>query len=200
VNWIGIQRDVLTIRNMVCDRCKAAVARVLDEHGVQVKHIELGEVELERAPDPATLSAALIGLRKEGFDLVDDRTAQLITRVKSLIVGAVHHSGLAVPKAKLSGILSDALHKEYSTIGSVFTEVEGITIEQYFLLQRIERVKELIRYNELSFSEIADHTGFSSAAHLSAQFKQLTGMTPSAFKSSHAGARVELDKVGGASS
>lgn len=181
---------------MVCDRCTAAVRRVLQSNGVAYRNIELGEVELEHAVDAPVLSVLRADLRKEGFDLVDDRTAQLITRVKSLIVGVVHHSGLSVPKTKLSDILSDALHKEYSTIASVFTEVEGMTIEQYFLLQRMERVKELIRYNELSFSEIADRTGFSSAGHLSAQFKQLTGLTPSAFKNSHSVARLDLDKVG----
>lgn len=193
-------RTTLTIRNMVCDRCKAAVRRILEAHHLGWTRMDLGEVELSEAPDAAAIDQMRMALQKEGFDLVDDHTAQLITRVKSLIVGVVHHSGLAVPKAKLSDILSDALHKEYSSIASAFTQVEGITIEQYFLLQRIERVKELIRYNELSFSEIADHTGFSSAAHLSAQFKQLTGMTPSAFKNSHSVARLDLDKVGRASS
>ena len=189
----------LTIRNMVCDRCKAAVGRIMETHHLGWTRMDLGEVELSEAPDAATVDLLRIALRKEGFDLVDDCTAQLITRVKSLIVGVVHHSGLSVPKMKLSDILSDALHKEYSSIASVFNEVEGITVEQYFLLQRMERVKELIRYNELSLSEIADRTGFSSAAHMSAQFKQLTGMTPSVFKNSHSVARLELDKVGRAS-
>ncbi len=187
----------LTIRNMVCDRCKTAVGRILETHHLAWTRMDLGEVDLREAPDAATIVHLRNALLKEGFDLVDDRTAQLITRVKSLIVGVVHHSGLSVPRTKLSDLLSEALHKEYSTIASVFTEVEGITIEQYFLLQRIERVKELIRYNELSFSEIADRTGFSSAAHMSAQFKQLTGMTPSGFKGSRSKARVGLDKVGG---
>ncbi len=186
----------LTIRNMVCDRCKAAVGRILEAHHLGWLRMDLGEVELRETPDETMIDHLRIALRKDGFDLVDDRTAQLITRVKSLVIGLVHHNGLAVPKAKLSDILSDALHKEYSSIAALFSQVEGITIEHYFLLQRIERVKELIRYNEFSFSEIADRTGFSSAAHLSAQFKQLTGMTPSAFKGSRSIARIGLDKVG----
>jgi len=188
----------LAIRNMVCDRCKAAVGRILEAHHLGWTRMDLGDVELREAPDAATIDHLRNALRKEGFDLVDGRTAKLITRVKSLIVDAVHHSSLAVPKAKLSAILSDALNKEYSSIASVFSQVEGITIEQYYLLHRMERVKELIRYDELSLSEIADRTGFSSAAHLSAQFKQLTGMTPSAFKKMREPARTSLDHIGGA--
>ena len=185
----------LIIRNMVCDRCRAAVARVLEAQGLPMKRIELGEVELFREPSITKLDALRIALREEGFDLVDGRDAVIIARIKAAIVNLVHHAGTA-GRVKLGDHLSGLLHKEYSGLTALFTQVEGITIEQYFLLQRLERVKELIRYNELSFSEIADHTGFSSAAHLSAQFKQLTGMTPSAFKNSHSAARLDLDKVG----
>ncbi|MEO8590712.1 MAG: helix-turn-helix transcriptional regulator [Flavobacteriales bacterium] len=191
-----MKTHTLSIRNMVCDRCKAAVKRVLDGHSIAYRRVDLGEVELERPLDGRQWNAVADAMKVEGFELMDGRTAQLITRVKSLIIDVVHHCGFAVPKTKLSSVLSDALNKEYSSITSAFSEVEGITIEQYFLLQRIERVKELIRYDELPLNEIADRTGFSSAAHMSAQFKQLTGMTPSAFKSSRAQARVGLDKVG----
>lgn len=185
----------LTIRNMVCDRCKAAVKRVFDSQRLPVVHIELGEVELEREPRPDELDALRGALRIEGFELVDDRDATTIARIKAAIVKLVHHDGTA-GRVKLSEHLSDALHKEYSGMSSLFTQVEGITIEQYFLLQRMERVKELIKYGELTLSEIADRTGFSSVAHLSAQFKKLTGMTPSAFKAMGFG-RTPLDRVGG---
>ena len=126
----------------------------------------------------------------EGFDLVGDRDATTIARIKAAIVKLVHHDGTA-GRVKLS----DALHKEYPGMSSLFTQVEGITIEQYFLLQRLERVKELIKYGELTLSEIAHRTGFSSVAHLSAQFKKLTGMTPSTFKAIGHG-RIALDRVG----
>jgi AraC-like DNA-binding protein len=107
----------------------------------------------------------------------------------------VHHDGELQGRVKLGEHLSSALHKEYSGLSSLFTEVEGITIEQFFLLQRLERVKELIKYGEMTMSEIADRAGFSSVAHLSAQFKKLTGMTPTAFRDL-GGGRLPLDHVG----
>lgn len=185
----------LTIRNMVCARCVAAVQRILDANGLPVKHIDLGEVELETAPTPAQLEQLRNGLEALGFELVDSRDAATIARIKAAIVKLVHHSDEAAPKVKLSEHLSALLHRDYSGLTALFTQVEGITIEQFFLLQRLERVKELIRYDELTLSEIAHRTGFSSVAHLSAQFKKLTGMTPSAFKGMGRG-RTALDRVG----
>ncbi len=185
---------LLTIRNMVCDRCKAAVWRVLNEEGFTVRQLDLGEAEVEGQPPLAELHRLNQALRAEGFELVDDRDAALIARIKAVIVKLVHHSGDADGRVKLAEHLSDALRKDHSTLSALFSQVEGITIEHYFLLQRMERVKELIRYGELTLSEIAFRTGFSSVAHLSSQFKKLTGMTSTAFK--HMGHRKELDKVG----
>ncbi len=184
----------LTIRNMVCARCVAAVQRILDASGLPATHIDLGEVELEHEPTAAQLTALGEALQREGFELVSSRDAATIARIKAAIVKLVHHNDEAAPKVKLSEHLSDALHKDYSGLSALFTQVEGITIEQFFLLQRLERVKELIRYDELTLSEIAFRAGFSSVAHLSAQFKKLTGMTPSAFKGMGRG-RVGLDEV-----
>ena len=190
---------ILTIRNMVCARCVAAVQRVLSASGLPAKHIDLGEVELEKELTATQLTALGAALQREGFELVDSRDAATIARIKAAIVKLVHHGDEAAPKVKLSELLSGLLHKEYSSLSALFTQVEGITIEQFFLLQRLERVKELIRYDELTLSEIAFRTGFSSVAHLSAQFKKLTGMTPSAFKGigsrMPAGGRVGLDEV-----
>jgi len=185
----------ITIRNMVCDRCKAAVARVLEAQGLPVKHIDLGETELVREPLVDELPALRGALLAAGFELVDNREASTIERIKATIVKLVHHDGDANRRIKLSDHLSGLLHKEYSGLTALFTQVEGITIEQYFLLQRMERVKELIKYDELTISEIADRTGFSSVAHLSAQFKKFTGMTPTAFKALRH-ARNPLDRVG----
>lgn len=185
----------LTIRNMVCDRCKAAVTRVLEAQGLPVKHVDLGEVELEREPRVEEVKALRAALLAAGFDLVDDRDASTIERIKAHIVKLVHHEGDTYRRVKLSDELSGLLHKEYSGLTALFTQVEGITIEQYFLLQRLERVKELIKYGELTMSEIADRAGFSSVAHLSTQFKKLTGMTPTAFKEI-GGGRLPLDHVG----
>ncbi len=184
----------ITVRNMVCDRCRAAVARILEAQGLPVVHVELGEVELLREPNAHERVALRDALQAAGFDLVDDRDASTIERIKASIVKLVHHDGDAHRRIKLSEHLSGLLHKEYSGLASLFMEVEGITIEQYFLLQRMERVKELIKYDELTISEIADRTGFSSVAHLSAQFKKFTGMTPTAFKAMGHG-RLPLDRV-----
>jgi AraC family transcriptional regulator len=186
----------LTVRNMVCDRCKAAVARVVNQFGLQVAHVGLGELELAEEPTDLQRERLRTTLRAEGFDLVDDREAALITRIKAAIVGLVHHDGGEGRRVKLGPYLAAELHKEYSGLSGLFTQVEGITIEQYFLLQRLERVKELIKYDELSMGEIAHRAGFSSVAHLSAQFKKLTGMTPTAFRSL-GGQRHALDRVGG---
>lgn len=185
----------LVVRNMVCDRCMAAVRRALGEQGLRVLQVDLGEVELERDPDDAQLDAIRNALKAEGFELVDSREATTIARIKAAIVKLVHHGDGSGGRVKLGEHLSDALHKEYSGLSALFSQVEGITIEQFFLLQRLERVKELIKYDELTLSEIADRTGFSSVAHLSAQFKKLTGMTPSAFKAMGMG-RTPLDQVG----
>jgi len=185
----------LVVRNMVCDRCRAVVARVLTDGGLAVRHVDLGEVELEREPSPEQMEAARAVLMAEGFELVDSREAATIARINAAIVKLVHHSEDASGRVKLKEHLSDALNREYSSLSALFSQVEGITIEQYFLLQRLERVKEVIKYDELTLSEIADRTGFSSVAHLSAQFKKLTGMTPSAFKAMGP-RRIPLDRVG----
>ncbi|MBL0128325.1 MAG: helix-turn-helix transcriptional regulator [Flavobacteriales bacterium] len=180
---------------MVCDRCIAAVQRILDDIPLETVRVGLGEVELASAPDEAARQRLAVHLRAAGFDLVEDRDSAIITRVKAAIVTHVHHSdGRRVELAKL---VQDTAHRELSSVSKLFSEVEGITLEHYFLLQRLERVKELIRYDEKTFSEIAFATGFSSAAHLSAQFKQLTGMTPSAFRKRTRGVRTALDRVGG---
>ncbi|MBK9177355.1 MAG: helix-turn-helix transcriptional regulator [Flavobacteriales bacterium] len=179
---------------MVCDRCRAAVARVLEAQGLTVKHVELGEVELLRAPRAGEIDALRTALRVEGFELVDDRDSATIARIKAAIVSLVHHER-EQGRMKLGEYLAAMLHKEYSGLSALFTQVEGITIEQYFLLQRLERVKELIKYGELTMSEIADRAGFSSVAHLSAQFKKFTGMTPTAFRGL-GGVRLPLDRVG----
>lgn len=185
----------LVIRNMVCDRCRTAVQRVLEAQGLPVQRIELGEVELLREVLDTEREALRVALQVEGFDLVDDRDAVTIARIKAAIVQLVHHDGELKGRVKLGDHLAGMLHKEYSGLSSLFTQVEGLTIEQFFLLQRLERVKELIKYGEMTMSEIADRTGFSSVAHLSAQFKQLTGMTPTAFRSI-GGGRLPLDHVG----
>ncbi|MGV9012522.1 MAG: helix-turn-helix domain-containing protein [Flavobacteriales bacterium] len=188
-------RNILTIRNMVCDRCVAAVDRIFDDLRLPLRHIELGEVELERTPTADEMAVLREKLQQKGFELVEDRDAATIARIKAAIVQLVHHTEVPAGKVKLSDHLSGVLHKDFTGLSTLFSSVEGITIEHYFLLQRMERVKELVHYGELTFSEIAYATGFSSAAHLSGQFKRFTGMSPTAFRE-HGGPRMELDQVG----
>jgi AraC-like DNA-binding protein len=186
----------LYIKNMVCNRCKAAVSGILTDAGLHPLVVELGEVEVEEAQimDSAkqVLGEALISA---GFELIDDRASRLIEAIKATIVRLVHHSE-EPPTRKYSEILSESLHHEYSGLSKLFSETEGITIEQYIIQQKIERVKELLVYDELSLTEIAWQTGYSSTAHLSAQFKKVTGMTPSVFKSLHRKHRIPLDEIG----
>lgn len=181
---------------MVCDRCKAAVRVILEDAALPYHRLELGEVELTRAPTTAELVAVGEALRSQGFELVQGRDSVTIARIKASIVQLVHHGDEMAGRVKLSEHLSGALNTHFAGLSALFSEVEGITIEQYFLLQRIERVKELVRYGELTISEIAFATGFSSAAHLSGQFKKLTGMSPTAFRRLGTGPRIPLDRVG----
>lgn len=191
-----MEGEELIIRNMVCDRCKVAVRRILEEAELPIRRLELGVVELTRSPTTQELSAVGEALNSEGFELVQGRDASTIARIKAAIVQLVHHSADTDTKVKLSDFLSDTLNSDFSGLSGLFSEVEGITIEHYFLLQRMERVKELVRYGELTISEIAFATGFSSAAHLSGQFKKLTGMSPTAFRALGHTARIPLDEVG----
>lgn len=186
----------LIIRNMVCGRCITAVRTILEAAALPVRRMELGEVELMRPATEAELFAVRNALMSQGFELVQDRDAATIARIKAAIVQLVHHANAATANVKLSEHLSNALHADFSGLSSLFSEVEGITIEHYFLLQRMERVKEFVRYGELTISEIAYATGFSSAAHLSGQFKKLTGMSPTAFRALGHTARIPLDQVG----
>lgn len=166
---------------MVCRRCKMVVTAELEKLGIKTLSVELGEVELQQpidAAQKATLSANLYAL---GFKLIDDRKSKTIERIKNLIVDLVHSRNNDL-KTNLSQYLASDLGQEYSALSNLFSEVEGTTIEQYFIAQKIEKVKELLTYDELSLSEIAYQLNYSSVAYLSNQFKKVTGFSPSYFK------------------
>jgi AraC-like DNA-binding protein len=172
----------LYIKNMVCSRCKMMLRSELERAGLEFTSIELGEVELKTKPGIEQLKAFDDRLRMLGFELIDDKKSRIIEKVKTSIIELVHHSG-KYPKANLSGFISSQLHYDYTYLSNLFSEVEGTTIEKYFIAQRIEKVKELLIYDELSLSEIADRLNYSSVAYLSGQFKKITGLTPSFYKS-----------------
>lgn len=185
---------VLYIKNMVCDRCKTAVRNLLQAEGMVARTVELGVVELEQPAGHAQRVQLKEGLQKLGFELLDDKRQQTIDRIKSHIIDLVHyqdsHAGI-----NLSDYLARHLHTDYSSLSKLFSEFTGMTIERFFILQRIERVKELIFYDELSLTQIAYKLHYSSVAYLSSQFKQVTGMTPSQFKTLRHNIRKGLDTV-----
>lgn len=179
---------------MVCDRCKASVANTLQELSIPHKELELGQVILAAPLKTEQKEVLEKKLQAQGFELLEDRETQLINQIKSEVIRFVHHHP-AEENQSLSAHLSVHLNKEYSSLSKLFSQVEGRTIESYYIHQRVEQVKELIIYDQLSLSEIAFKLNYSSVAHLSSQFKKATGMTPSAFKKLGAKARNGLDEV-----
>ncbi|MBV6441737.1 MAG: AraC family transcriptional regulator [Haliscomenobacteraceae bacterium CHB4] len=184
----------LYIKNMVCRRCILTVAQVLEKNGITPVNVALGEVTLARELPPEQEKQLRADLDAYGFELLDDQRRRLIEKVKTLLIEQIQ-SGELPESFSLVEFVSKALHRDYSAVSKLFSEVEGITMEQYFILQKIEKVKELLVYNELSLSEISFRLGYSSVAYLSSQFKKVTGMTPSEFKSNHSGHRHPLDGV-----
>ena len=184
----------LIIKNMVCPRCVTSVEGILNKNKLQVRYVRLGEVELTEAPGQDQLQQLSADLEKSGFELLDDQRTQLIEQVKSLLIQKVQ-SGSVEGHFSVSKYLGEHIYKDYSAISKLFSEVEGITIEQFFILQKIEKTKELLMYNQESLSQIAFNLGYSSTQHLSNQFKKLTGMTPSQFKQLGAPHRKPIDGV-----
>ena len=179
---------------MVCDRCKMVATRELEKQRIKFNKVELGEVTMVNKIEANKLQQFKENIEPFGFELIDDKKSKLIEKVKTEIINLVHQTTSRL-KTNLSTYLADKVGKDYSSISSLFSEVEGTTIEQYFIHQKIERVKELLVYNELSLNQIADQLMYSSVQHLSKQFKQVTGLTPSHFKNLRDKARKSLDKV-----
>ncbi len=182
------------IKNMVCHRCILVVRNELEKLGHRAVNISLGEVELENEIDDDEKSIIHDHLKTFGFELIDDNRSRMIGQIKSVIIELVHHQNSEL-KANLSDILSEKLHQDYSYLSNLFSLVEGVTIEKYFIAQKIERVKELLVYDELSLSEIAFQLHYSSVGHLSNQFKKVTGLTPTHFKNIKDVKRKPLDEV-----
>jgi AraC-like DNA-binding protein len=186
----------LMIKNMVCPRCILAVETVLRDHGISFSIVQLGEVELSGDLSPDNRQRLAQSLARLGFELLDDQRRQQIERIKTLIIQKVQ-GGDVEEHFSLSRYLGEHIFRDYSSLSRLFSEVEGMTIEQFFIIQRIEKAKEWLVYNELPASDIAVRLGFSSPQHLSTQFKKLTGMTPSQFKKLGSNHRQSLDSLGG---
>ncbi len=184
----------LYIKNMVCPRCISSVEQIVKKNGLRYSSIRLGEVSLLETPGEKQLQQLAADLEEVGFELLDDQRRQLIEKIKNLLIQKVQEGDID-DHFSLSSFLSKQVHKDYSHISRLFPEVEGITIEQFFILQKVEKAKEWLVYNEYSINEIAVQLGYSSVQHLSSQFKKVTGMTPSAFRKIGAGLRKPLDGV-----
>ncbi|HXI01458.1 MAG TPA: AraC family transcriptional regulator [Sphingobacteriaceae bacterium] len=185
----------LYIKNMVCNRCIMVVQNELVKLGLHPLHVEMGVVKLgeEKLDDVKRIELA-DKLKEFGFELLDNSKTRLIDQIKNMIIEKVHRSDSLDEKVNWSTLISDHVFHEYNYLSTLFSAVEGITIEQYIIRQKIERVKELLFYDELSLGGIANQLGYSSIAHLSAQFKKITGQTPSQFKKTRT-ARKSIDSI-----
>jgi AraC-like DNA-binding protein len=179
---------------MVCSRCKLVVKSELEKLGLRPISVELGEVELENENIENQKEELLQRMHSLGFDLIDDKKSKIIERIKNLIIELIYSKNNEL-SVNLSDYLAQDLLQDYNSLSNLFSEVESITIEHYFISQKIERVKELLTYDELSLSEIAFQLNYSSVAHLSNQFKKNTGLTPTHFKKLKGKKRQQIEDL-----
>jgi AraC family transcriptional regulator len=189
-----VKTTTLYIKNMVCDRCKMAVKGVLRQEGLTPTRVDLGIATVEEEVPAEQRERIKAALEPLGFELLDDRRLQTIEQIKASIIKLVHYKKGNI-SINLSDFLQQELHQDYSALSKLFSECTSMTIERYYIEQRIERVKELLTYGELSLTEIALQLNYSSVAYLSSQFKSVTGMRPSEFKQLQKSSRRELDKI-----
>ena len=181
---------------MVSLRCKMIVKSALTGMDLHFTTVELGEVETVTDIDPELLNKVKVTLEADGFELLDDRKSAIVEHMKTLIIEEVQYlKGHKPEQQNFSDYLSEKMGYEYSYLSNLFSSETGQTIEQYIIAQKTEKIKEWLSYNELTLSEMAWRLSYSSPAHLSNQFKKVTGMTPGEFKKSNL-ARITLDKVG----
>ncbi|HEV8504220.1 MAG TPA: helix-turn-helix domain-containing protein [Chitinophagaceae bacterium] len=188
------KRNKLLIKNMVCQRCVLTVENIFADLKIPFRKITLGEVDLEEKLTDNESKKLDRELNKVGFELIERRVNKIIEDIKKAVMEYLN-LGMENEKLKLSSFIVKNIPYDYSYISDLFSTIEGKTIEQFFILSRIERVKELLVYDQLSLTEISYQTGFSSVHHLSAQFKKITGLTPSHFKKIAADKRKYVDRL-----
>jgi AraC family transcriptional regulator len=175
----------LYIKNMVCNRCVMVVTQELQSLGLNPIKVNLGEVAVaDEQLTPEMLERIDQRILPLGFERIDDRKGRLVEAVKNKVIQMIHEPKPSTRRMNWSDWLADELHYDYNYLSNLFSAIEGITLEQYVIRQKIERAKELLFYDELNLSQIANELGYSSVAHLSAQFKKITGFTPSELKKS----------------
>jgi AraC-like DNA-binding protein len=166
---------------MVCIRCKMVVKSELEKLGLHYVSVDLGETEIMEEISPEQLTHLSMALKKTGLELLDDKKSILVEKIKTIIIELVHYADEQI-NINLSDYLSEKLNHNYTYLANLFSEVKGTTIEQFYLAHKIEKVKELLVYDQLNLTEIAWKMHYSSVAHLSNQFKKMTGLTPTHFK------------------
>jgi AraC-like DNA-binding protein len=187
--------DKILVKNMVCDRCVKLVREELEAMGYKVVDIELGRVELAQPLRESNLIKIAAMLSENGFELISGTDAETIEKIKKLVLDHLYHGPKKPESINFSAYLANELNLNYFHLSKLFSATEGITIERYVILQKIERVKELLMYDQQNLSEIAFDLEYSSVAHLSRQFKQVTGLTPTAFKKQGSKGRKSIDKI-----
>jgi AraC family transcriptional regulator len=181
----------LYIKNMVCNRCILVIEQELRKTGLIPLHVVLGTVTLNETPTEEQLARFREQIVKVGFEVLDDKKKKLIEQIKMAIIEKVQKE--IEEHFSLSGYITNVLYKDYASVSRLFSEVEAMTIEQFFILQKIEKAKELLTYNELTLSEVSYQLGYNNVGHLSTQFKKVTGLTPTNFKSNYPSDRKPID-------
>jgi AraC family transcriptional regulator len=188
--------NILLVKNMVCQRCMLAVENILDKTSIKFQKVTVGEIHLPEIISEEQHNLLSSAFAEIGLELIDNKMNGIIEKIKQLVLKKARNEVKETEKKmKLSAYLSQNLFYEYTYLSSLFSSVEGCTIENYFIQQRIEKVKELLVYNEMSLSTISFEMEYSSVAHLSSQFKQVTGLTPSHFKKVGSEKRKLLDHI-----
>jgi AraC-like DNA-binding protein len=182
---------------MVSNRCKMAVKEELKKLGLHFIVVDLGEIDIMENISAGQREQLKIALLVSGLELMDDKRAVLIEKIKNAIIEMVHHTDEVI-KINFSDFLSEKLNHNYTYLANLFSEVQGTTIEQFLISHKVERIKELIIYGELNITEIAWKMNYSSVAHLSNQFKKVTGLSPSHFKQLKDKRRIPVEEVGNA--
>ncbi|MDF2434468.1 MAG: AraC family transcriptional regulator [Mucilaginibacter sp.] len=186
---------LIAIRNMVCDRCQMIVRQQLESLGFTVKQIALGRAEIVPEPNEEQLQLIAAALKVPGFELINKESDKTVEAIKNIIIELVHHSDLSETRISYSDFIANRLGKDYAYLSRLFSNSQDTTIESFIIRQKVEKIKELLQYGELNLNEIAYQMGYSSSAHLSAQFKSITGLTPSQFKATERKPRKSIDKI-----
>ena len=184
----------INVKNMVCNRCIMAVSQIFNQAGIEVKNVQLGKVETTKVVDADKLNRVNERLKSVGFEIINDSKRKIIEKIKTITIDYVYHQKGEI-KVNFSEYLTDRLNLDYPYLSTLFSSVEGTTIEKNLINLKIERVKELLVYDEKTLSEIAWEMGYNSVAYLSGQFKKVTGFTPSHFKKLREQKRKSIDNV-----